>query len=140
MSPDLKVGMAFEFEYTVPPIALVPNLYDLPTAKTMPPVLATGYMVGIMEFACLEGTKPFLDWPAEQSLGTKVEFTHLAATPAGMKIKVKAQLIELEGRRMRFAVQAWDEKDKITEGFHERTVIQFSKFQDKLRQKFNEQS
>jgi fluoroacetyl-CoA thioesterase len=137
MSPLLQVGLEFDYEYTVPRQALVPEMYDVPSARDMPPVLSTGYMVGIMEFACLEATKPYLDWPREQSLGTLVQFSHLAATPAGMKIKVQGKLVEMQGKRLRFEVKAWDEHDQITEGIHERVVIDAERFQSKIAAKLS---
>lgn len=135
MSPDLRPGLRFEYRYTVPRHALVPHLYDVSTARDMPEVLATGYMVGIMEFACLEAIKPHLDWPREQSLGTRVEFSHLAATPQGMEIRVQGEVTAVEGRRIAFRVEAWDAHDKITEGTHERTVIDASRFAERLARK-----
>jgi fluoroacetyl-CoA thioesterase len=140
MNPALKPGLKFSFDYVVPRQALVPTMYDIPTALDMPPVLATGYMVGIMEFACVEAIKPYMDWPREQSLGTRVEFTHLAATPEGMKLSVSGELIEVDGRRLRFRVQARDEVDQITEGFHERTVIDRDRFLAKLAPKMQRTS
>lgn len=135
MSPDLKPGLVFEWTYKVPPHALVPTMYDVPVAKEMPAVLATGYMVGIMEFACLEATRPYLDWPREQSVGTHVNFSHLAATPAGMTVRVSGELVEVVGKRLVFKVQAWDEHEQITAGTHERVVIDASRFQARLAQK-----
>jgi predicted thioesterase len=52
-----------------------------------------------------------------------VEMKHLAATPVGMKVRAKATLLETDGKRYLFAVEAWDEKDKIAEGRHERFVV-----------------
>src|SRR5437588_84236 len=57
------------------------------------------------------------------TVGTMVEMKHLAATPVGMKVRAKATLLETDGRRFLFAVEAWDEKEKIAEGRHERFVV-----------------
>lgn len=135
MSPELRPGLTFEWTYPVPEQALVPNMYDVPVARDMPPVLATGYMVGIMEFACLQATRPYLDWPREQSLGTHVAFSHLAATPAGMTVRVRGELTAVEGRRLSFRVEAWDERERICEGTHERVVIDAARFNEKLARK-----
>ncbi|KAA6127013.1 thioesterase family protein [Cupriavidus cauae] len=136
MSPDLKPGLAFTWRYTVPPKATVPNLYDdVPGCPEMPDVLATGYMVGIMECACLQMLRQYLDWPREQSLGTLVSFTHLAPTPAGMTVTVKGVLTAIEGRKLRFELSAWDGEDKISEGVHERHLIDAARFNDKVAAK-----
>jgi fluoroacetyl-CoA thioesterase len=104
-------------------------------ANDMPAVLATGYMVGLMELACTLGIMPYVDWPNEQSLGVHVSFSHLAATPPGMTLTIRGEVIAVEGRRVRFRVEAWDGLDKISEGEHERAVIAPEKFHAKLAEK-----
>jgi fluoroacetyl-CoA thioesterase len=136
MSPQLQPGLSFEWRYTVPARATVPQLYhDTPFCLDMPEVLATGYMVGMMELACVNGIMPFVDWPREQSLGTMVSFQHLAPTPPGMTLTIKGEVIEVEGRRVRFRVEAWDDVERICEGIHERCVIDSARFEAKLAQK-----
>ncbi len=103
----------------------------------MPEVLATGYMVGLMELACTNGIMPYVDWPREQSVGTHVSFSHLAATPPGMTLTIKGVVTEVEGRRVKFRVEAWDGMDKITEGVHERAIILPEKFNVKLAEKIS---
>jgi fluoroacetyl-CoA thioesterase len=136
MSPDLKPGVRFEWKYTVPPRATVPQLYhDTLFCLDMPDVLATGYMVGMMELACVNGIMPYMDWPREQSLGTMVSFEHMAATPPGMTLTIKGEVTAVEGRRVRFKVEAWDEVDRICEGIHERCVIDRARFEAKIADK-----
>jgi fluoroacetyl-CoA thioesterase len=101
----------------------------------MPDVLATGYLVGLLEWACIEAIKPHLDWPREQSLGTHVNFSHIAATPAGMTITVDVRLDKVEGRKLTFTLSAHDGVDKISEGTHERHVIDVERFNAKLAAK-----
>jgi fluoroacetyl-CoA thioesterase len=101
----------------------------------MPQVLATGYLVGLMEWACIEAIKPHLDWPREQSLGTHVSFSHLAATPPGLTVTVDVRLDRVEGRKLVFSLSAHDGVDRITEGTHERFVIDAGKFSAKLAEK-----
>jgi len=135
-SPDLKPGLRFEWTYVVPERATVPRLYhDTAFCRDMPDVLATGYMVGMMELACLNGIMPFVDWPREQSVGVHVSFSHLAATPPGMTLTIRGEVTEVDGRRVKFRVEAWDGIDKITEGVHERMIIVPDKFNDRLAQK-----
>lgn len=136
MSPDLKPGIRFEWTYTVPERATVPRLYhDTDFCLDMPDVLATGYMVGMMELACTKGIMPYVDWPREQSLGVHVSFSHLAATPPGMTLQIRGEVIEVEGRRVKFRVEAWDGVDKITEGVHERMIILTDLFNARMEQK-----
>ena len=136
MSPDLKPGVTFEWTYTVPERATVPKLYhDTGFCLDMPDVLATGYMVGMMELACVNGIMPFVDWPREQSVGVHVSFSHLAATPPGMTLQIRGEVIEVDGRRVKFRVEAWDGVDKITEGVHERMIIDPAKFNARMADK-----
>jgi fluoroacetyl-CoA thioesterase len=136
MSPELQPGLRFEWSYTVPARATVPQLYqDTAFCRDMPDVLATGYMVGMMELACVNGMMPYMDWPREQSLGTMVSFVHFAPTPPGMTLRIKAEVTEVEGRRVRFKVEAWDDVERICEGTHERMVIDPVRFDAKVADK-----
>ncbi|MES2535751.1 MAG: thioesterase family protein [Pseudomonadota bacterium] len=136
MSPDLRPGIRFEWTCVVPERATVPNLFhDTAFCRDMPEVLATGYMVGLMELACTNGIMPYVDWPREQSVGTHVSFSHMAATPPGMTLTIKGEVTEVDGRRVKFRVEAWDGLDKITEGEHERAIILPEKFNARLAEK-----
>ena len=136
MKPTLQAGLQYQFRYTVPPEKTVPHLYpESESFQQMPQVLATGFMVGLMEWACIEAIKPHLDWPREQSLGTLVNFPHLAATPPGLTITVDVTLDKVDGRRLIFSVVAHDGVDRITEGKHERVVIDKEKFESRLSTK-----
>jgi fluoroacetyl-CoA thioesterase len=136
MKNSLKPGLTHQFKFKVPPTKTVPQLYPESEAfQQMPAVLATGYMVGLMEWACIEAIKPHLDWPREQSLGTLVHFSHLAATPPGLTVTVDVRLDKVEGRKLTFSVSAHDGVDRITEGTHERFVIDAAKFNAKVAEK-----
>lgn len=136
MSPDLKPGITFEWTYVVPERATVPQLFhDTAFCRDMPEVLATGYMVGLLELACTSGIMQYVDWPREQSVGIHVSFSHIAATPPGMTLTFKGSVIEVDGRRVKFQVAAWDGIDKITEGVHERMIIQPEKFNARMATK-----
>jgi fluoroacetyl-CoA thioesterase len=136
MSPDLKPGITFEWRYVVPERATVPNLFnDTPFCRDMPQVLATGYMVGLMELACVNGIMPYVDWPREQSVGIDVRFSHIAATPPGMTLTFKGEVIEVGDRRVTFRIEAWDNADKISEGVHTRAIIDPERFNIKLADK-----
>ena len=129
MSPDLRPGLTFSWQYTVPPKATVPRLYDdIPGCPEMPDVLATGYMVGIMECACLQMLREHLDWPREQSLGTLVSFSHLAPTPPGMTVTVKGELVAVDGRRLSFEVTLTDGATVAAFGTVERVAVDRERF------------
>jgi predicted thioesterase len=85
-------------------------------------VFATPYVIGLLEDAAGAVLKPHLP-PGAGSVGTMVEMKHLAATPVGMKVRARATLLESDGKRYLFTVEAWDEKEKIAEGRHERFVV-----------------
>ncbi len=86
-------------------------------------VFSTPHLIGLLEDVAGAVIQPHLPAGAT-TVGTMVEMRHLAATPVGMKVKAKATLLETDGRRFLFQVEAWDEIDKIAEGKHERFVVQ----------------
>lgn len=136
MKPTLQPGLAYHFKFKVTPEKTVPCLYpESDLFQQMPQVLATGYLVGLLEWACVEAIRPHLDWPREQSLGTMVNFTHLAATPPGLTVTVDVRLDRVEGRKLAFSVSAHDGVDKISDGTHERVIIDAARFAAKIEQK-----
>jgi fluoroacetyl-CoA thioesterase len=136
MSPDLRPGITYRFTYTVPDSKTVPRLYpEFAEFQEMPEVFATGFLVGLMEGACQLAIKPYLDWPAEQSVGTQVNFSHLAATPPGLTVTVDCEVIAVDGRKVSFRASAHDGHDLISEGTHERMVIDATRFNQKLAAK-----
>jgi fluoroacetyl-CoA thioesterase len=136
MKNTLKAGLVHTFKFTIPPNKTVPHLYpESDMFREMPEVLATGFLVGLLEWACVEAIRPHLDWPAEQTLGTHVNFSHEAATPPGLTVTVRAQLSEINGRKLRFDIEAHDGIDVISRGSHERVVIDAARFRQKVEQK-----
>lgn len=136
MKEGLHPGLEHEMRYTVPPDKTVPRLYpESASFQDMPQVFATGFMVGLLEWCCLELVKPYLDWPREQTVGTHVDVSHLAATPPGLTVTVKARLDEVDGRRLAFSVSAHDGVDLIGRGRHERFVIDAAKFNARMADK-----
>ena len=77
---------------------------------------------------------PYLG-PDQRTVGTRVEMTHIAATPIGMKVTAEVELVEIKDRTLRFKVACRDERDAIGEGFHERTIIDHSRFMARLARK-----
>lgn len=133
MKDSLQPGLSHELSYVVPIGKTVPALYpESAQFLALPEVLATGFLVGLLEWACVEVLAPHLDGPGEQSLGTHIEASHLAATPPGLKVTVQARLVEVHGRRLVFEVEAHDGVDLISRARHERVVIDRARFEAKL--------
>jgi len=133
MKDTLKAGLRYQFKFRIPASKTVPALYpESESFQQMPHVLATGYLVGLVEWACIEALRPHLDWPAEQSLGTHVNLSHLAATPPGLTVTVDVRLDKVDARKLTFSISAHDGVDKITEGTHERHVVDAARFATKV--------
>ncbi len=136
MKEMLKPGLEYTYRYRIPRSKTVPALYpEAPEFREMPEVFATGFMIGLIEWACIKAVNPYIDWPEEQTVGTYVNVSHTAATPPGFEVTVKVRLVEVEGRRLLFEVEAHDGVDQIGKGTHERYVINRSRFTKKLQQK-----
>jgi fluoroacetyl-CoA thioesterase len=135
MKPTLKPGLTHRFAYKVPLNKTVPFTYpEAPEIAAMPQVFATGFMVVLIEWTCMQLLAPHLD-AGEGSLGVKVDISHLAATPPGMTITVECECIEVKGARVAFKVRAHDGADLISEGRHERFVVPWDKFNARVAEK-----
>jgi len=97
-------------------------------------VLATPALVALMENAAMSAVGRHLE-KGYTTVGTKIDIKHLAATPVGMKVVTKAELLEIDGRRLVFKVEAHDEAELVGEGTHERYIINFDRFMDKVNNK-----
>jgi fluoroacetyl-CoA thioesterase len=136
VKPTLRPGLQGTFRYRVAESKTVPRIYpEAPDFQMMPAVFATGYLVALCEWACIELIKPHLDWPREQSLGTQVNLSHLAATPPGLEVVLSVRVTAVEGRKLTFAVSAHDGLDSITEGTHERHAIDAARFEERIAAK-----
>jgi fluoroacetyl-CoA thioesterase len=141
MKETLKPGIRYEHRFVVPSSKTVPALYpEAPEFLAMPEVFATGFLVGFLEWACIKAVIPHLDWPREQTVGTHIDVSHEAATPPGLEVTAKVELIAVEGRKLIFTVEAHDGVDVISRGRHERFVIIKEKFDAKVGQKMRGQS
>ena len=135
MKPTFCPGLRFEFDYRVPEHKTVPHVYpESPLFEAMPRVFATAYLVGLIEWACMEALQPHLE-AGEQSVGVDVRVSHTAATPPGLTIKVQVVVEAVEGRKLTFRVSAHDGVEPIGEGTHQRMVIQSARFLQKVAQK-----
>ena len=98
------------------------------------PVFATPWMVALMENAAVQAVQSALA-PGEGTVGTRLDVTHDAATPVGMKVWAQAEVTAVEGRRITFAVSAFDGRERIGGGVHQRFIIQSERFLAKAQGK-----
>jgi predicted thioesterase len=99
-----------------------------------PRVLSTPHMIGYMERTARDAVLPLLD-AGFDTVGTHVDVYHLAAAPIGAVVTFTAEVVAVDGRRIQFRVEAWDETEKIGEGTHERAIINVAKFATRLAEK-----
>jgi len=131
----LYIGLAYSETITVTDRLIVPEMADFfANFAAMPPVFATAYMVAFVEWTCVRALAPHL-LEGEHSVGTHVDLSHSAATPVGMKATAAIELIERDGRRLRFKVSCRDQHEEIGAGYHERFVIDQKRFLAKLAEK-----
>jgi fluoroacetyl-CoA thioesterase len=126
---DLKPGITGEVNYKVEYKDTAANY-----GNSGVEVLATPVMLGLMERAAITAIQPYLN-EGSSSVGSNLNVSHLAATPVSMKVKFLAELQKVEGKKLTFKVEAFDEFDKIGEGTHERFIINLEKFLKKAAEK-----
>jgi len=135
VKPGLTIGSTARFSHRIGPQHTVPALYpEAAHFQAMPPVFATGYMVGLMEWACIEHLAPYYE-AGEGSLGTHVDVSHVAPTPPGLTVTVDTEVTAIDGKFVWFKVRAHDGVDMIGEGRHQRAVVLWEKFVPKAMAK-----
>jgi fluoroacetyl-CoA thioesterase len=133
--PTLRPGLVHSETVLITDRLIVPEMADyFSNFAAMPPVFATAYLVAFVEWTCVRALADHL-LDGEATLGTKVDLSHDAATPVGMKATAAIELVAMEGRRLRFKVECRDERDAIGAGFHERFVIDQARVLARLDQK-----
>ncbi|HMB17240.1 MAG TPA: thioesterase family protein [Pelovirga sp.] len=138
MKNTLSAGISYQHSYQVPSDKTVPHVFkESDLFAAMPPVFATAFMVGLMEWACMESLRPHME-EGEISLGTHICVSHQAATPVGMKVTVDVTCTKVDDGKTTWEVTARDEKDLIGKGTHERFTINAEKFAGILRKKSGE--
>jgi fluoroacetyl-CoA thioesterase len=136
MKSSLQPGITHTFTLRVPRSKTVAALYpESPEFEAMPAVFATGFLVGFVEWTCIRAVNPHLDWPAEMTLGTRVDLSHTAPTPPGMDVTARVRLTRVEGRKLLFEVEVSDDAEVIAAGTHERFVVDTDKFNAKVTRK-----
>ena len=119
---SIEVGMKGRAETVV-----TPDNTAQAVGSGLVPVFATPWMIALMENAAVNAVQAQLA-PDEGTVGTRLDVTHDAATPIGMKVWAEAEVTAVEGRKLTFAVSAWDEAEKIGGGTHERFIIRPERF------------
>ncbi|NPV75402.1 MAG: thioesterase family protein [Anaerolineae bacterium] len=100
----------------------------------LPPVLSTPRVVSLLETTAHSAIEKFLA-EGQTSVGVSVHLNHTAATPVGMQVRFRLELLEVDGRRLRFKVEAWDEVEQFASGEHERFIIDCARFAERLEKK-----
>ena len=127
--PNLKIGLTGSAEITVQDADTAPRI-----GSGRVSVLATPVMINLMEAAALNAVERLLP-PGHQSLGTRLEVGHYAATPVGMRLRARAELTKVEGRNLEFRVEAFDEKERVGDGRHTRVVVNVARFDERVQRK-----
>ncbi|QIS12711.1 thioesterase family protein [Nocardia arthritidis] len=133
MKTSLRPGLTAQLKYVVPVERTVPGL--LPESdhfRAMPAVLATGYLVGLVEWTCMLVLDGHLDI-GEQTLGVHVDLSHDAPTPPGSTLIIDAELGAIDHRRLTFTIHAYDENATVCRGTHRRAVICTDRFNARLQ-------
>jgi fluoroacetyl-CoA thioesterase len=97
-------------------------------------VLATPIMVNLMEAAALAAVERYMP-PGHQTVGTRLDVKHFAATPVGLRVLAHAELVKVDGRTLTFTLRAVDEHEAIGEGVHERLIINVERFDQRMQRK-----
>ena len=97
-------------------------------------VLATPILVTLLESAALQAVERFMP-PSQQTVGTRLNISHTAATPVGMRVRAHAELIRVEGRKLTFRLHAEDDGEPIADGTHERLIISVERFDQRMQKK-----
>jgi predicted thioesterase len=129
MSTPFQAGMKHELKVKSLPEHSARTFYP-----NLPDVFATPILGGLMERVSAELIDKHLE-PGQQSVGISMSLKHLAATPLGMEVVVKTEVTAVEGRKLTFQLEAFDEVEKIGEAVHERFIIQADKFNGRVAEK-----
>ena len=129
MKGSPKIGATGEQRFVVE----AQHAIDFATGD-MPPVLCTPWLIWFLEHAAREAVLPLLE-PDESTVGTEIEVRHLAPTPLGYKVNCLARVVQVEGNRIAFQLEAHDERELIARGFHRLQVIRVDRFAQLVRSK-----
>ena len=126
---ELKVGLTAEVSEFV-----TEQLTAASVKSGLVSAYATPAMCALLENASVAALKPALP-KGQTSVGVEVCVKHIAATPVGVRVRARAEVIMVEGRKIVFKVEAWDPKEKIGEGTHTRMLVDAARFKEKFERK-----
>ena len=129
MSTPFHAGMTREITVETKPEHTARYFY-----QNLPQVFATPFLAGFMERVSAELINEHLQ-PGEQSVGTSMNLRHTSATPLGMKVRLRTEVTSVDGAKLTFKLEAWDEAEKIGEATHERFIINVDKFNARVAKK-----
>ncbi len=125
----LEVGMSSEIRHVVEEKDTAAHY-----GSGLVPVLSTPHLIALMENAAQAICRPHLR-EGESVVGTRIEMRHLAGTPVGMEVRVRAELVEIDGPRLRFYIEAWDAVERVGVCEHERFIIDERRFMRRMEKK-----
>ena len=131
MIQDIKPGLAGEADETVT-AARTASYWG----SGLVDAYGTPAMIALMENAAVAALQKWLP-PGQSSVGTEVCVKHMAATPVGMRVRARATVAAVDGRKISFQVEAYDERERIGEGTHTRFIIDQPRFNERLQQKIS---
>jgi fluoroacetyl-CoA thioesterase len=123
MKDKLQTGMFVEKKIQTTPEMAASRFHE-----SSPRVLSTPSLLTFMQTTCADVLAPFLD-RGEMAVSIKIEMSHLASTPIGMPITIRAEVIRVDGRRIYFKVEAFDEMEKIAQGYNDMFIIDEERFE-----------
>jgi len=126
---ELKLGLSAEVSEVVSE-----QLTAVSVRSGLVSAYATPSMLALMEHASVTTLQKCLS-RGQTSVGVEVQVKHLAATPVGVRVRARAEVIAIDGRRVTFKIEAWDPKEKIGEGTHVRVIVDAARFKDRVEQK-----
>ncbi len=135
MKPELEVGTEFVHAYDVPGTKTVRYIFrEAEEFADFPEILATGFVVALMEWACTRALQPYLE-AGEGSLGIRICVSRDAPTPPGLTVTVRTRVVSIDGKRLIWHVVAHDGIDEFGRGSHTRALIDLDRFNRRRRKK-----
>jgi len=131
MQRKLASGMSIEKNIQTTPEMAASRFHE-----SSPRVLSTPSLITFMQTTCADLMAPFLEG-SEMAVSTKIEMNHLASTPIGMRVTIRAEIKKIEGKRLNFEVEAFDEVEKIAVAYNDMYIIEEERFDKGIKRKIS---